>query len=312
MSNEKAKLLLEKYQNGMANSGEQQRVEDWYAQLDAINRDLVADEKLAIREAMLQQLKVATSAQQAQILPFLSNWMKIAAAIFLAFSISISFWQLNHHDQSPIRIVATRAGEHKKIVLSDGSEISLSPLAKISYPIKFSAKFRKISLMEGEAFFAIAHDEHRPFQVKLPSNLSVAVLGTSFLIRAYRAKEQVEIAVSTGKVAIRHQAILLGTLVKNQQLAVNKTTGKTRLSMVSGVRPVAIEFSGATLSAVVKQIAYVYHVNILINEQSISNLKTTATFNSAQRPEEILDLICSLHHLRYSIDQNHQTFKIYQ
>lgn len=312
MSNEKAKQLLEKYQNGMANSGEQQQVEDWYAKLDAVSKDISGEEKLAIREAMLKQLKVATSGQQANKLPFLSNWMKIAAAIFLAFSISISFWKLNHPDQSPIRIVATRAGEHKKIVLSDGSEVTLSPLAKISYPTKFSAKFRKISLIEGEAFFAIAHDEQRPFQVKLPSSLSVAVLGTSFLIRAYRAKEQVEIAVSTGKVAIRHQAILLGTLVKNQQLAVDKITGKTRLSMINQVRPVAIEFSGATLSQVVKQIAYIYQVNILVNDQSISNLKTTATFNSAQRPEEILDLICSLHHLKYSIDQNHQTFNIYQ
>ncbi|MFD2288866.1 DUF4974 domain-containing protein [Pedobacter petrophilus] len=314
MSEEKAKQLLEKYANGEASPEECSVVENWYLNLDADPKVIPAKQKVFIREAMLQDIKKAVANQTVRKLYLISKGIKIAATILVVAAVSFSIWKLNGQSKNAAEQIttSTHAGERKKIILSDGSEITLAPLAKIIYPAKFNSHSREISLIEGEAFFSIAHEEKRTFQVKLPSQLKVTVLGTSFLIRAYRANAHVEVAVSTGKVAIRNKSILLGTLVKNQKLQFNKVTGKSILKVIQHTRPVKIQFAGATLQQVIQRMEYTYNIKILLNDKAIADLKTTATFNSEQRPEEILDLICSLHHLKFGSDQNHQTFKIYK
>ncbi|GGE44604.1 FecR family protein [Pedobacter psychrotolerans] len=314
MSEEKAKQLLTKYLDGAASPEECDQVANWYDALDTDQKALTGERKSAISEAMFQNLQLAIADQKARKPFFLQHWIKIAAALVIV--TSVTFWLWQQHIGSGISntqiTTSTQAGERKKIILSDGSEITLAPLAKITYPEKFHTSSREVSIIEGEAFFSIAHDEKRPFRVKLPNHLNVSVLGTSFLIRAYQARKEVEVAVSTGKVAIKNDEKLLGTLIRNQKLLFNKVTGKSTLNVVHDIRPVEINFNGVTLTQVIRQMEYVYNIKIQLHQTSFANLKTTATFNSAQRPEEILDIICSLHHLKFSSDQNHQTFKIHK
>jgi transmembrane sensor len=314
MSEEKAKLLLEKYANGQASPEEREVVEQWYANLDAAKKTLPAIQKVLIRDAMLSNIQKVVANRSSRKQAFISPWIRIAAAVILVATVSFSIWRLSGPSEKAAEqiIASTHVGERKKIILSDGSEITLAPLAKISYPLKFNSHSREISLIEGEAFFSIAHEENRTFQVKLPAHLKVTVLGTSFLIRAYRANAHVEVAVSTGKVAIQNKSILLGTLVKNQKLQFNKVTGKSILKVIQHTLPVKIQFVGTTLQQVIQRMEYTYNIKILLSDKAIADLKTTATFSSEQRPEEILDLICSLHHLKLGSDQNHQTFKIYK
>ncbi|NTE00730.1 FecR family protein [Agrobacterium tumefaciens] len=314
MSEEKAKQLLTKYLDGSASPDERDQVTEWYEALGTDQKVSTSERKSAISEAMFQNLQLVIANQKDKKPFFLGYWIKIAAAIVIVASITFLLWQLNTgYRISNTQITAsTQTGERKKIILSDGSEITLAPLAKITYPEKFQANSREVSIIEGEAFFSIAHDEKRPFHVKLPNHLKVSVLGTSFLIRAYHARKEVEVTVSTGKVAIKNDDKLLGTLIRNQKLLFNQVTGKSTLHVVHDIRPVEINFNSATLPQVINQMEYLYNIKIQFHLTSFASLKTTATFNSAQRPEEILDIICSLHHLKFSSDQNHQTFKIYK
>ncbi|WP_029286607.1 FecR family protein [Pedobacter sp. R20-19] len=314
MSEEKAKQLLTKYLDGEASPEECDQVTEWYDALGTDQKAPTAEQKSAISEKMFQKLQSAINYQKTRKPFLLEHWIKIAAAIVIIASVTFWLWQQHTGYEIPNKQItaSTQAGERKKIILSDGSEITLDPLAKITYPEKFQANSREVSIIEGEAFFSISHDEKRPFQVKLPNHLNVSVLGTSFLIRAYHAKKEVEVAVSTGKVAIKNDDKLLGTLTRNQKLLFNKVTGKSILNVVREVRTVEINFNGATLMQVVRRMEYLYNIKIQLHQTALVNLKTTATFNSAQRPEEILDIICSLHHLKFSSDQNHQTFKIYR
>ncbi len=52
----------------------------------------------------------------------------------------------------------------KKISLSDGSEITLFPNSKISFPEKFLIEKREVYL-SGQAFFHVSKDPKRPFLV---------------------------------------------------------------------------------------------------------------------------------------------------
>lgn len=311
---EEAKQLLQKYLDGKASIADVKQIEDWYAQLNAPKHEVLEERKLLIREEILGNVRAAIAKKEIKKSLLVTYWLKIAAVVAIVCSISFALWKQNVGDKTaPSQtIVSTKMGERKKITLNDGSEIKLEPLAKITYPNEFGKSARKIKLLEGEAFFSITHDEERPFHVELPSNLNVKVLGTSFRIRADIAKNDIEVAVATGKVAVSNNGKLISKLIKNEVLKYSKTTGRSSIHVDKHINPVEIEFSGSTLEQVIKRIEYLYSVKISLSDKSLSGLKSTAAFNSAQRPDEILDIICSLHHLKFSSDKNHKTFKIYK
>ncbi|WP_312337271.1 FecR family protein [Sphingobacterium sp.] len=315
MTEEKAKQLLQKYLNGEANATEIKQVEDWYAQLDNADKKIPQERKTALREQLLSNIQSAISEKKNKRPSLLySPLFKIAATILMVISVGLAYWIVNNQPiAASMQIVTTtNATEHKKILLADGSEIILKPSSKISYPSKFKGKIREITLTEGEAFFDIAHDERHPFQVKLASKLAVKVLGTSFRIKAYQASKKVEVTVATGKVAVQQQDKILGILTKNQRLLYNEETKQSSRNRIEKNTAVAIVFDGASLKEVTKRLEYIYNVEIILKDTSLSTLKTTATFNSTQSPAEILDIICSLHHLKYSTIEKNKIFKVHK
>jgi len=314
MTEEEAKQVLQKYLDGRASTAEVKQVEDWYTQLDVPNQEVSDERKLLIRSEILVNIRKAIAKKEDRRSFSATYWFKIAAAVTILGFIFFGLWKQKdqYKTASTQTIVFTKAGERKNITLNDGSEVTLEPLAKLTYPGKFGKNSRKIKLLAGEAFFSIAHDEQRPFHVELPSNLNVKVLGTSFRIRADIAKNEIEVAVATGRVAVSNNGKLISKLVKDEVLQYSKTTGQSSIHINKLITPVKIAFNGSTLGQVIKRIEYVYSIKISLSDKSLSNLKSTATFNSVQQPNEILDIICSLHHLKFSSDKNRKTFKIYK
>jgi ferric-dicitrate binding protein FerR (iron transport regulator) len=314
MTAEKAAQLLQKYLEDKATDAEIKAVEDWYAAIEN-ERDLPAADKKLIGRKMLLNLQQAMGVKPAAVLPFYrKTWFRMAAMLFLCLSIGFSIWTLSRQTENVDQLVTitTSPLERKRLILSDGSEILLSPSTKIIYPEHFSANSRTIQLIGGEAFFNIAHQEQRPFTVKGPSNVDVKVLGTSFSVKTFTTKPDVTVAVATGKVAVRHGKNLVGTLIKGQNLHYNPVSKCSSILSNVHQKYVEIKFEGATLTAVVRKLEYVYNIKIILTDSKISQLKSTAVFNSKQQPEEILDILCSLHHIHFRKIQNQNTFKIYK
>ncbi len=313
MTEEQAKQLLQKYLDGNADPAEARQVEKWYNLLQKEEPSLPVDRKAAIGEEMLLNLRAAMNSEtKTRKLFTRTMWWRVAALLAVVISIGFGIWKLN--STPPIQalvVMTTKAGEQKTILLSDGSEITLGPSARVVYPKKFTSNSRKISLIEGEAFFSVAHEENRPFTVQVKSGLDVKVLGTSFRVSAYANHPKVKITVATGRVAISKQQRLLGTLVKGQQLEYNKSNGSTAIHEAKHEEYVKISFDGETLAEVARKIGYIYGIKVVLADKTIEKLKCRASFTSKQRPEEILDILCSLHHIRFSAAKNHKTFKIY-
>ena len=91
----------------------------------------------------------------------------------------------------------------KSIILADGSKITLEPFSTLKYPKHFLGSER-IVFLTGEAFFEIERDTLKPFLVYANETIT-KVLGTSFRISAYEGEEQVEVQVTSGKVAVYAQ-----------------------------------------------------------------------------------------------------------
>jgi ferric-dicitrate binding protein FerR (iron transport regulator) len=96
--------------------------------------------------------------------------------------------------------VFTRPGEHKRITLPDSSQISLNGNSHVLFPQNFTPASREVYL-EGEAFFTVSRDEHRPFIVHAAA-ISTTVLGTSFNVRCFSQEKLSQVAVATGKVKV--------------------------------------------------------------------------------------------------------------
>lgn len=97
---------------------------------------------------------------------------------------------------SPV-VYRTDVGETKNVRLRDGSTIVLGGHTAVS--AAFSAKRRMMSLVEGQAWFKVAHDPHWPFVVAAGDGRVIAV-GTAFVVT--RESDRVVVAVTEGTVEV--------------------------------------------------------------------------------------------------------------
>lgn len=91
----------------------------------------------------------------------------------------------------------TARGEARREALADGSQMHLNGATRAR--VKFGAQERQVSLVEGEAYFSVAHDPERPFRVRSPHGVITAV-GTEFDVD--RLGEATEVAVYEGRVRV--------------------------------------------------------------------------------------------------------------
>lgn len=117
----------------------------------------------------------------------------LAAALAVA---SISWWQLGP-PRDFLATAATEVGGLRRMNLPDGSTIVLNTDSAVT--INFDAAERRVELVRGEAHFAVAKDEARPFFVRV-GGINVRAVGTAFNIRLHSGA--VEVMVTEGRVRV--------------------------------------------------------------------------------------------------------------
>ena len=80
-------------------------------------------------------------------------------------------------------MLSTPKGGTYQITLSDGTQVWLNAASTLTYPEQFADNERAVRL-EGEAYFSVVKDEHRPFRIKSRGQ-EIVVLGTEFNVSAY-------------------------------------------------------------------------------------------------------------------------------
>jgi len=96
--------------------------------------------------------------------------------------------------------IATARGEQRSIVLADGSVIQLNTLTRVR--VRYENDRRVVELPEGEAFFRVAADTHRPFDVVTPLG-TVRAVGTEFNV--YNRAGDMRVVVVEGKVRVAYE-----------------------------------------------------------------------------------------------------------
>ncbi|MBL8271473.1 FecR family protein [Steroidobacter sp.] len=120
-----------------------------------------------------------------------------AAAALAVVAIGLTVWIASPWSSNQ-RIVTAR-GEQRSIVLADGSVIQLNTLTRVR--VRYEPDRRVIELPEGEAFFRVAADPQRPFEVVTPVG-TVRAVGTEFNV--YNHSGGMRVAVVEGKVQVAY------------------------------------------------------------------------------------------------------------
>lgn len=200
-------------------------------------------------------------------------------------------------------VVKTHKNDVRKIKLSDGSIVWLNSNSTLSYPEKFGAVKRQVELIEGEAYFDIHHDTHKPFQVKAGKTLT-NVLGTAFNISSYSWLKEISVTVSRGKVAVNNEVLL-----PNEQLLYTKASGKVAQKKVSAADVVSwmertLSFNNEDFKTVAAKIEDRFNVKISFENKEMEDFHFTARFGPTDNLNSILDALTLIRGLNYQVKNN--------
>jgi ferric-dicitrate binding protein FerR (iron transport regulator) len=124
-------------------------------------------------------------------------------------------------------------GSKSMLTLPDSSSVWLNAGSKLRYSSAFNKAGREV-FIEGEAYFNVKRNEHKPFFVKT-SAVTLKVLGTSFNIKAYPEENNVETTVESGSVQVLRnvKGNLMDklVLVTGQKATIIKSSGTDSLQI---------------------------------------------------------------------------------
>ncbi|WP_203426942.1 FecR family protein [Sinorhizobium sp. BG8] len=205
--------------------------------------------------------------------------LRLAAAglctlcLVFAFLPAISIWLNADH--------ATATAETRTIHLDDGSTVYLG--ASSAVDVAFDPAQRKVTLLEGEAYFEVEPDPDRPFKVRA-ANVETTVLGTAFDVDL--TDESVAVAVNHGSVAVSTQAgkspsdasLGAGDWVRvDREGQVER--GKDAPDLAGGWRSGMLVVRDRSISSVIDEIGRHYRGSILIADSTLARQRITGVYD---------------------------------
>jgi transmembrane sensor len=161
--------------------------------------------------------------------------------------------------------LTTPSGGQFKVLLPDGTQVWLNARSSLHFPSEFTGNTREVSI-EGEAYFEVAANKKKPFQVKT-GDLVIRVLGTHFNVNAYRDDNCVRTSLLEGSVQLVTSSG--STYLKpGQQGVLSGEEGKMNVRSADMDQVVAwknglFNFSGTDFSSIMQQIGRWYNVDVV-------------------------------------------------
>lgn len=208
---------------------------------------------------------------------------------------------LNHMIESSI---ATPNGGQYKIKLSDGTRIWLNAASKVKFPIAFIGKERIVEL-QGEAYFEVAKDAHKPFIVKTHKE-EIKVLGTHFNVNAYQDEPISKVSLLEGRVAVSAKQGNYNTVLSPGQQTVNgpKSVEIERFNPEESIawKNGDFIFNNERLDQVMLRVGRWYDVQVEVDPE-IAAIQIWGSISKSEQIDKVLRLVqLTNDHIAYSIE----------
>lgn len=193
-------------------------------------------------------------------------------------------------------VYKTERGEQRSIILEDGSVMQLNTLSTVR--VAFDEGHRKVELVDGEAYFRVAHNPTRPFDVTTRKAV-VRAVGTAFNV--YSRGDRLDVAVAEGRVRVSATSAQRSgspTLPKpvfldaHERLEVKVGSPPLRTAMAAEAARVAwmdrrLVFHGERLDAVIAAFNLYSEKQLKLDSAELAELRISGTFN-ADDPETLV------------------------
>lgn len=202
-------------------------------------------------------------------------------------------------------------GKRFKLILSDGTTVSLNSGTTFRYPEQFSINGKRQVYLTGEAFFEVAKDKQHPFIVNA-NQAAIEVLGTKFNVSAYAENSTVNSTLVEGSIRMSETKNSKNSvlLIPNQMATWNSNSKKITSKQVdtnlySAWTKGELAFKDTPFYIIAKIIQRTYDVEIINKNSDLAKQNFTGTIKiSESSVENILDLLKHDTPFNYSIKQN--------
>lgn len=239
------------------------------------------------------------------------KWYAIAASVFgflTVVGILAQYYATSYLQETEYIQQITKAGEKKTFLLEDGTKVYMAPQSTVKYPAKFS-KAKRILELEGQAYFEVSKNPHRPFVVHT-SALNVQVLGTHFNVSSYKRQNLTTVSLLEGKVNVTLEEDTDDeyTLKPGQELSFNHLSHQVYQHMLdstaaTGWMTNTLVFKDEKLSDAAKRIEQMYSVKIVFADQATADARLYAKFKNDSL-KNVLETIQSAGNIDYRIEAN--------
>lgn len=189
--------------------------------------------------------------------------------------------------------MSTPRGGQYKLVLPDGTAVWLNAASSITYPTVFAGGQRVVSVT-GEAYFEVASDKVRPFQVKV-NEMEVVVLGTHFNINSYQDEAAIRTTLLEGSIKVLShipgrdpQAVVLKPGQQAQAATQIKVIDHADVGQVMAWKNGLFNFDKLPLQEVLRQLSRWYDVEV-VYEGTIAPKKFGGEIGRDLNLSEVLD-----------------------
>jgi ferric-dicitrate binding protein FerR (iron transport regulator) len=337
MKPQQLKDLLDKYTRGECTPEEVQYIDQWYNNItetsdeETMDVQQVLTNRSSLEATLWSKLKPTDTniVKRAAENNFL-RYLKVAAALFIPALIGAGAYLFSSERDMQTQNVATNIPQtsgqtrqkqlanpttyEKKILLADGSEVSLRPNSEIRVGKNFEGNLREVYLT-GEAFFKVKRDESRPFVV-YTNEVVTRVLGTSFNIKAYQNDKEITVAVKTGKVSVYTQGkekkaepIHEVILTPNQKVVYNRDDESVTKQLVEKPEIILPEgtslkmvYDGVPVTEIFEALEKNYGVEIAYDEEILSGCMLTTSMTDEGLYQRI-EVICKAINAEYTISE---------
>lgn len=326
--------LVEKYLNGTASAEEAKIVLNWFQteqgqhylekrfEADAgefgFTDEITETSRFNITSEKLSLIKPSPSKK---LYKRGAVWAVAAAIAFLISLISVLQVYTNTFVEQKSEVITkvykTATNEHQIITLSDGTRIRLNENSEIQIDDFKEAGKRSVSL-RGEAFFEVAHNPAKPFQVRSAQGL-ITVLGTAFNVKTSSpSRKLLIVAVSEGQVSFRQneensadgEKILsrneIGLFDTETQMITKESADVNNYFTWMHGRVI---YNKTPFNDVLKQLNHIYQIENKVTDTALYDLILTADF-SERSLDNVLETIAHSLDISVKKQENQVTWSV--
>ncbi|GHV19720.1 anti-sigma factor [Bacteroidia bacterium] len=289
--------ILYKFFEGKCSEEEIQEIRTWVEASPENKKTFFQEAKLFDTVDLLTSEELVPEQQEPGFYrnPFYKELLKIAATVAIVLSIAGGWYYYTEKNaRIAMNIIHAPAGKNANIILPDGTAVWLNARTTVQYPSSFE-KNKRVIILDGEAYFEVAHDKKKPFIVRT-NKYDVEVTGTKFNVEAYSFEDETITSLLDGQVKLisvtdPNQSITMEphhlAFLQEDKFITKKITDYNRYRWKDGL----ICFDNISFPEIMKEFEKYYEIQVIIENKKVNDYLCTGKFRQSDGVDYALKVL---------------------